>query len=398
MLPSDSSRGWPVENYDLIVIGLGAVGSAALCQSALRGARVLGIDRFHPPHEFGSSHGETRITRQAVGEGAEFVPLVLRANELWRALEAATGESLLVQNGGLILLDDTDAQGAGAAFYQQTVDCARQFGIAHQILAADEMRDRFPQFVLKSGAQGYFEPGAGFLLPEKCIAAQLSVARENRAELRTGEIVTEVIADNSQVIVQTNRTRYAAASVVMTPGPWMAEWARKICGLDEGCFAVYRQTLYWFALQESSPRFMPEQMPIFIWSSPKVEKGFYGFPSLDGVGIKMATEQLDTVSDANDGPMGVPPEQVESFYDGYVRETLRGVSSRCLRSATCFYTVVPDHRFVIDHGIDSERVWFASACSGHGFKHSAAVGEALAQKALGEAPNVDLRPFERVRG
>ena len=103
-----------MENYDLIVIGLGAVGSAALCQSALRGARVLGIDRFHPPHEFGSSHGETRITRQAVGEGAEFVPLVLRANVLWRSLEAATGERLLVQNGGLILLDGVEAQGAGA--------------------------------------------------------------------------------------------------------------------------------------------------------------------------------------------------------------------------------------------------------------------------------------------
>ena len=397
MLPSGSSQGWSVENYDLIVIGLGAVGSAALCQSALRGARVLGIDRFHPPHEFGSSHGETRITRQAVGEGAEFVPLVLRANVLWRALEAATGERLLVQNGGLILLDGVEAQGAGAAFYQQTVDCARQFGIAHEILAADEMRQRFPQFVLQDGAQGYFEPGAGFLLPEKCVAAQLKVARENRAEVRTGEIVTEVIADSSQVVVQTNRSRYAAGGVVLAPGAWMSEWARKICGLEEACFAVYRQSLYWFALQESGPRFMPEQMPIFLWSSPRVEKGFYGFPSLDGLSIKMATEQFVMVSDANDGPMSVPPEQVQSFYDGYVRESLRGVSRRCLRSATCFYTVVPDHRFVIDHGIDSDRVWFASACSGHGFKHSAAVGEALAQKALGEAPSVDLRPFARQR-
>jgi sarcosine oxidase len=384
-----------VENYDLIVIGLGAVGSAALCQSALRGARVLGIDRFQPPHEFGSSHGETRITRQAVGEGAEFVPLVLRANELWRALEAATGERLLVQNGGLILLDGVEAQGAGAAFYQRTVDCARRFGIAHQILEADEIQRRFPQFVVQRGAQGYFEPGAGFLLPERCIAVQLSVARENGAELRTGEIVTEVIADRSQVIVQTNRTRYAAGGVVLSPGPWMAEWARRICGLNEECFAVYRQSLYWFALQEPGPRFMPEEMPIFLWSSPQVEKGFYGFPSLDGLSIKMATEQFDTVSDANDGPRSAAPEQ--AFYDDYVRASLRGVSSRCLRSATCFYTVIPDHGFVIDHGVDSERVWFASACSGHGFKHSAAVGEAVALQALGEVANVDLRPFARER-
>src|SRR6202789_680481 len=105
MLPSGSSQGRSVENYDLIVVGLGAVGSVALCQSALRGARVLGIDRFHPPHEFGSSHGETRITRQAIGEGAEFVPLVLRANVLWKALERATGKEVVGREGGLILLD-----------------------------------------------------------------------------------------------------------------------------------------------------------------------------------------------------------------------------------------------------------------------------------------------------
>ena len=113
-------------------------------------------------------------------------------------------------------------------------------------------------------------------------------------------------------------------------------------------------------------------------------KGFYGFPSLDGVSVKVATEQFTSLSDPDEDQVAVTPEQAQGFYDGYVRVSLRGLSSRCLRTATCLYTVVPDHRFVIDHGIDSERVWFASACSGHGFKHSAAVGEALVQKALGE--------------
>jgi sarcosine oxidase len=388
-----------VENYDLIVIGLGAVGSAALCQSALRGVRVLGIDRFFPPHEFGSSHGETRITRQAVGEGAEFVPLVLRANVLWRALEAATGERLLVQNGGLILLDaaEREVQGAGAAFFNRTVDCARRFGIEHQMLGAEEIRQRFPQFILQDGAEGYLEPGAGFLSPEKCIRAQLMGARANRAELRTGDIVTDIVTDVSGVVVETNLARYGAASVVLAPGPWMAHWARTICGLPEAHFAVYRQTLYWFRLEQPEPRFSPEQMPIFLWSSAQVEKGFYGFPSLDGESVKVATEQFTSLSDAEDGSVAVTPEQAQGFYDGYVRVSLRGLSGRCLRTATCLYTVVPDHRFVIDRGIDSERVWFASACSGHGFKHSAAVGEALAQKALREDPTVDLRPFARNR-
>jgi sarcosine oxidase len=389
-----------VETYDLIVIGLGAVGSAALCQGALRGARVLGIDRFHPPHEFGSSHGETRITRQAIGEGAEFVPLVLRANVLWRALEAATGERLLVQNGGLILLDAAHRHhvpGAGAAFFKQTVDCARRFGIAHQMLGADEIRQRFPQFILQDGAEGYLEPGAGFLFPEKCVGAQLSLAGAHRAQVRTGEIVTGIITDSSGVVVETDRSRYGAGSVVLTPGPWMADWARTICGLEAHTFSVYRQTLYWFTLQQPEPRFSPEQMPIFLWSSAAVEKGFYGFPSLDGVSMKVASEQFEWLSQAGEGLVAVSPEQAQSFYEGYVQVSLRGLSSRCLRTATCLYTVVPDHRFVIDHSVASERVWFASACSGHGFKHSPAVGEALAQRALGELPTLDLAAFGRQR-
>jgi sarcosine oxidase len=384
-----------MEGFDLIVVGLGAVGSAAVCQAAMRGSRVLGIDRFEPPHAFGSSHGETRITRQAVGEGAQFVPLVLRANVLWRALEEATGERLLVQNGGLILRDGPETSGAGAAFYQRTVDCARRFAIEHQILSPAAIQERFPQFALQPGGEGYLEPGAGYLMPERCISAQLRVAARHGAELRTGEIVTGIITDGAGVGVQTNRSRYSSAGVVLTPGPWMADWARTICGLEPAHFAVYRQTLYWFALKQADARFSAEQMPIFLWSSPQVEKGFYGFPSLDGVSLKMATEQFVTSSAAGDGPAAVAPEQALRFYDEYVGVTLRGVSSRCLRTVTCFYTVVPDHGFLIDHGVDSERVWFASACSGHGFKHSAAVGEALAQKALGEAPVVDLLPFAR---
>lgn len=384
-----------MESYDLIVLGLGAVGSAALCQAALRGARVLGIDRFAPPHDLGSSHGETRITRQAIGEGAQFVPLVLRANQLWRQLEAFTGEQLMVQNGGLILLDGAEADGAGAEFYRRTVACAEQFGIAHEVLGTEEIRRRFPQFVIGDGSQGYLEPGAGFLYPEKCVASQLRVARDNRGEVQTNEIVTNIVTNRDGVIVVTNRSRYSAGGVVLTPGPWMRDWARALVGLDAADFSVYRQTLYWFALDGEPSRFAPDKMPIFLWSSAQVEKGFYGFPSLDGVSAKVATEQFAVVSSADDGAGAVAPVEVQSFFESYVQGSIRGLSNRCLRTATCLYTVVPDHGFVIDHGVDSERVWFASACSGHGFKHSAAVGEALVQKVLGEVTTVNLRPFAR---
>ena len=388
-----------MDTYDVIVVGLGAMGSAALCQAALRGARVLGIDRFHPPHECGSSHGETRITRQAIGEGAEFVPLVLRAHVLWRELEAATGETLMVQNGGLILLDAPPGkvEGVGADFFAQTIASAQQFGIEHEILAADAIRGRYPQFLVQDGAQGYLEPGAGFLYPERCIAAQLRVAGVHGAQLRTGEIVTAIIADASGVVVETNRSRYSAARVVLSPGPWMSDWAREICGLPAAEFAVYRQTLYWFELETPGSQFAAGHMPIFLWNSAEVEKGFYGFPTLDGVSIKVATEQFVSTSDVNEGPGEVSAEQVQDFYDRFVRLGFGGLTDRCLRAATCFYTVVPDSKFVIDHGVESDRVWFASACSGHGFKHSAAIGEALAQQVLGQTPGVDLLPFSRTR-
>jgi sarcosine oxidase len=384
--------------YDVIVVGLGAAGSAALCHAALSGARVLGIDRFHPPHEFGSSHGETRITRQAIGEGLQFVPLVLRSNILWRDLEAATGKQLLVQKGGLILTDHA-THGPGAAFFQQTVEAARQFAIPHQILSFSELRERFPQFAFPDGDGGaaYFEPGAGYLYVEKCIAAHLETATQKGATMRGGEIVTSIIPSPSHVLVQTDKASYAASSLVLTPGPWMPDWAAQICGLTANPFEVYRQTLYWLAIGQRQHLFSPERMPVFIWSTATREKNFYGFPSLDGESLKIATELFDAPTPADAAPIAIGEEQVRSFHRELVQNRFPDVTARAIRTTTCFYTMTADHSFVIDRSVDSNRLWFASACSGHGFKHSAAIGEALAQKALGQQTTLDLSPFARSR-
>jgi len=384
--------------YDVIVVGLGAAGSAALCHAALSGARVLGIDRFHPPHEFGSSHGETRITRQAIGEGLQFVPLVLRSNILWRDLEAVTGKQLLVQKGGLILTDHA-THGPGAAFFQQTVEAARQFAIPHQILSFSELRERFPQFAFPDGDRGaaYFEPGAGYLYVEKCITAHLELATQRGAAVQGGEIVTSIAPSSSHVVVQTDKASYAASSVVLTPGPWMPDWAARICGLTTSPFQVYRQTLYWLAIGQRQHLFSPERMPVFIWSTATREKNFYGFPSLDSESLKIATELFDAPTAADAPPIAIEEHQVQSFHRELVQKRFPDVTAKAVRTMTCFYTMTADHSFVIDHAIDSDRLWFASACSGHGFKHSAAIGEALAQKALGQDTVLDLSPFARSR-
>ena len=195
---------------DIVVVGLGAVGSAVLYQSAKLGAKVIGIDRFSPPHDQGSSHGETRITRQAIGEGSEFVPLVLRSNEIWEELEAATGRSLLTRNGGLVLA----APGVGgnhhgsSSFLLDTIDAAKAFGIAHQQLSAEEIRRLYPQFRLDAAEEGYFEPGAGFLRPEACVETQLAQAKKLGAKVFTSETVLEIDSNGESVEVRTDKAAY----------------------------------------------------------------------------------------------------------------------------------------------------------------------------------------------
>jgi sarcosine oxidase len=381
---------------DILVAGLGAVGSAALYQSAKLGARVIGIDRFAPPHDQGSSHGDTRITRQAIGEGREFVPLVLRSDEIWEQLEAESGHTLVTRNGGLVLASP-NAPGnhhGSTSFVQDTIDAANAFGIAHQVLSADEVQRRYPQFRLRGDEIGYFEPGAGYLRPEACIETQLDLAKRRGAQIVLDETVLDIkpLSDDT-VEVTTNRGRYSAAKVIVTAGPWI----QKLLG-DEYAryFKVYRQLLSWFDLARNAERYAPGHFPIFIWITGNRPKDMmYGFPAVDGLagGVKIATEQYQETSDPDAVTRTVDSADVTAIYDEYIAPRFPDVSSRCLRSTTCLYTVTPDAKFIVDRFRNYENVVFASACSGHGFKHSAALGEALTCQALGQPASLDLSAF-----
>jgi sarcosine oxidase len=380
---------------DIVIVGLGAVGSAALYQSAKLGAKVIGIDRFEPPHDQGSSHGETRITRQAIGEGREFVPLVLRSNEIWEELEAATGRNLLTRNGGLVLASEGihGSHHGSNAFLAETIEAAKSFGIPHEVLSTDEIKQSFPQFELTAGEQGYFEPGAGFLRPEGCVETQIAEARRHGAKVVSSEIVTAVKNNDGTVEVSTNRATYCAAKVILTAGPWISnflppKWVSN--------FLVYRQTLCWFALKQNRDRYRPECFPIFIWiTGNELQDMLYGFPAINGPdgGIKVATERYDATVDPDAVPRDVSDESVKQMFSRYIEPRLPDAGSKCLRTATCLYTVTPDAKFVIDYADEHQNVVFASACSGHGFKHSPAVGEALAQLALRQPTVVDVSPF-----
>jgi len=380
---------------DIVVVGLGAVGSAALYQSAKLGAKVIGIDRFVPPHDQGSSHGETRITRQAIGEGREFVPLVLRSNQIWEELERATGRSLLTSNGGLVLASaGIHGRHHGSnAFLAQTIDAAKSFGIPHEQLTTDEIRHRYPQFELRAGEQGYFEPGAGFLRPEACVETQIARAQQLGARLFTSESVRSLSQKTGAVQVTTNQATYSASKVILTAGAWITGFLPPEYASN---FLVYRQTLCWFALHQNSDRYTPDRFPIFIWiMGNEVEDMLYGFPAVNGPdgGIKVATESYEDTVDPDRVPRDVSAQSVARMHFDYIACRLPDVSSLCLRTATCLYTVTPDAKFVIDYLDEHRNIVFASACSGHGFKHSPAVGEVLAQQALGIRPQLDLSRF-----
>ena len=245
---------------DVIVIGLGAMASGAAFQHALRGAKVVGIDRFSPPHEHGSSHGETRITRQAIGEGESYLPLVMRAHELWREIEAETGEELLVQCGGIVLSGARSSHPKKAAFLDQTIAAAKRYAVPHEVLSADEVRARFPQFMLQGDERAYFEPGAGFVYPERCIAAQLRLAERAGATLRTNEIVTAITPSGWGVRVETDKGVYEAGRAILSAGAWNPGLA----GASLGHMTLHRQVLTWYEAENPADD-APGRFPGLIW-------------------------------------------------------------------------------------------------------------------------------------
>lgn len=383
-------------NSDVIVIGLGAMGSAACYQLAKSGASVIGIDRYSPPHSLGSTHGETRITRQAIGEGEHFVPLALRSYEIWRELESETGKDLLTITGGLIMSEASGQSLHGNTdFVQTTIDAAIKFGIKHRVLGSAEIADEFPQFELTGSERGYFEDNAGFLHPEACIAAQLTLAEKRGARLLRDERVTRVKHNGKVVSVVTDKGTYSASKAIISAGPWIHELVE---GSPAELFKVYRQVLYWFDISSAFSTFAIGSFPIFIWSFGRWRDDYvYGFPAIGGRdgGIKIATEDYETTTTPDTAARDVDQSESEAIFNNYVSGKLKGVGPRCIKAVACLYTVTPNSNFVIDRL--SENVILASPCSGHGFKHSAAIGETLAELALTGKSTIDISPFSLIQ-
>lgn len=383
------------KKYQTIVLGLGAMGSATVYQLAKRGNRVLGIDQFSPPHSLGSTHGESRITRQAIGEGDHYVPLALRSHEIWAKMEKETGEELITTTAGGLIISSGAVTVSNHVenFFENTVSAAKKFGIRHEILDATQIRARFPQFNVRDNEMGYYEYDAGFLRPENCVRTQLGLAEKHGAEIHRDERVERFTEEADGVHVWTSQGEYVVEKLILCAGPWLPEL---LGDAYTKTFSVIRQVMYWFDVKDSIEPFLPQHCPIYIWELQGNSQGLYGFPAIDGPngGVKIASEQYEQETTADSVRREVTEEETRAMYENFVAPFFPGLSDRCLKSVACLYTNTPDSGFVIDTHPQFPSVTIASPCSGHGFKHSAAIGEVLAELATKGESTIDISAFK----
>ena len=360
-------------SFDAIVIGLGGMGSAAAAQLAARGRRVLGLEQFQPAHAFGSSHGRSRVIRLAYFEHPSYVPLLLRAYELWARLERDSGRSVLTITGGLMIgTPDSDVVSG-------SLRSAQAHGLAHEMLDAAEIRRRFPPFTPQPGDVALYEERAGVVRPENAIHAHLEQADRYGAELRFDERVVDWDARTSgNVAVRTTRGTYEAARLVLAPGAW----APGLFHLPALPLEIERQVLYWFAPPGGPAPFAPERFPIYIWDRGDGVQ-FYGFPA-DESGVKVAFFRTGRATSCTPDAIdrAVHADEVRAMRDA-LAPCIPGLSAgELVETVTCMYTLTPDHHFVIGLHPNHSQVVIASPCSGHGYKFAAVVGEILADLAI----------------
>jgi sarcosine oxidase len=366
--------------YDVIVLGAGGMGSAAAYHAARRGARVLALERFDIPHAFGSSHGLSRIIRFAYWEHPSYVPLVRRAQTLWRDLEQRAGEELLVQTGSI------DAAAPGTRPMVGVLDACREFRMAHEVLDGAALRARFPGYRLPDAMTAVFQPEGGILRPERCIAAHVAAARDCGAHIHANERVTRWDARSDRVAVQTDRGTYHARRLVITAGPWLGDVAPSL----RPRVAVERQVVAW--LKPSRPElFAPERFPVFYLHGD--DGSYYGFADLDGRGFKIGKyhhrRELVHPDAVN---RHCSAEDLAVLLDA-TRRYFPDAEGAVADTSTCLFTNTPDEHFLLDVLPDAPAVSIAGGCSGHGFKFCSVVGEILADLALDGGTRHDISLF-----
>lgn len=356
-------------SYDAIVLGAGGVGSAAMFHLARRGLRVLGIDQFDPPHERGSTHGDTRVIRKAYFEHPDYVPMLDRAYLLWEELQQLVG-ARLYHEVGLLQAGRTDG-----AVIPGVLASAKQHRLEIETIAAADLPARFPGFQAGDDMMAVFERRAGYLLVERCVQAHLELATAQGARLMTNCEVRSWRAMGSGFAVETSQGAVHAGLLAVCAGPW----ANRMLAELQLPLQVLRKPLFWFGC-EGSQYDVANGCPTWLFET---QAGiYYGFPRIDSWGVKAAEH---TGGQPVADPLTVERDvkcdeqrQMERFLTGH----LPGVSHALARHQVCMYTMTPDHHFIIDRHPAHPGMAFVAGLSGHGFKFAGMLGEALADLLL----------------
>jgi sarcosine oxidase len=373
-------------HYDVIVIGLGGMGSAAAYHLASRGQRVLGLEKFTPAHSLGSSHGGSRIIRQSYFEDPAYVPLLLRAYELWEQLARDSEREVYRLTGGLFIGPPDCLTVAGS------LRASRQWDLPHELLDGRDVAARFPNFTPATGDVALYEDKAGFARPEMTVQAHIDLAELTGAELHFGEPVLDWSETaGGGVQVSTERGSYTAGQLVICPGAWAPQLLAEF-GIP---ITIERQVLYWLDPVGGTAPFVDH--PIFIDENARGEQ-IYGFPAIDGPhgGVKVAFFRKGIVCTPETIDRTVSDQEIAEMR-GRVTELLPALDGTCVHSATCMYSNTPDEHFVIARHPDSANVTVACGFSGHGFKFVPVVGEILADLAIDGATGHPISLFDPKR-
>lgn len=367
--------------FDVIVAGVGGMGASACHHLAQRGQRVLGLERFDLGHGMGSSHGLTRILRLAYFEGAQYVPLLKRAHQLWKETGEQAGTQLLYVTGSIDLAPE------GAGFVESSLKSCLEHDLPHEILDRREIERRFPAFRLPERHHGLWQPDGGFVASERAIFAHAGLAIANGAEIRANEPIRSwrPTADGG-VEVTTDRATYSAGKLILSAGAWTPELSQDVA---PHALAV-KQTIAWFATAKPQ-QFSPDRFPVFILT---VEEGnFYGFPIWEHPGFKLGGPHFAREPfDPNEPTRIVNPRQLEAIHD-CLKRYIPDAAGVPLTARACMYTVTPDEHFIIDRLPGAEQVVLLSPCSGHGYKFASVIGEIAADLATTGESQFDLSPF-----
>ena len=359
-----------MKHFDVIVIGVGGMGSATVYELARRGKSVLGLERYDIPHTMGSSHGMTRIIRMAYMEDPAYVPMLRRAYELWHETQARVNEQLLIITGGV------DASMPDDGVFSGSLLACETFSLPHQVYTAKELAKRFPAFQLPDGMMANYQPDAGFLLSERCIVAHANLAMQLGAEIHGREQVLDWAPAGDGVTVRTDRGSYSADKLVISAGAWAN---RLVAPLQDGLAVPERQVLAW--LQPKKPaHFRTGHLPVWILEG---EEGcYYGFPVYGIPGFKfgrMHHREENVDPDTMDRECHPEDEaMLRSFAERYFPDSTGPTMS--LKS--CLFTNSPDEHFIVDRHPDHPQVVFGTGFSGHGFKFASVMGEVLAELAV----------------